>query len=348
MICGPIWRALLLLAALSPAIGRAQPAPPLAVVDPDTYLRPAQMVAVDGSRRLNLICMGKGSPTVVLESGAGDGAGAWWKVQAEVAKLTRVCAYDRAGYGMSDPITRPVDADRVVADLRRLLRRAGVGGRIVLVGHSLGGLYAELYAGRHARQVAGMVLVDPAGLDDFRLVRSVITQEERASQREAFLKRTESYARCLDLAARGEAAVSQRGECAPAPTGVAVLDQEQQRRFAKPKYWAAYKSEMASFWPSNHPDGVDSIITRQVRSRPLRLGDKPLIILRTPGRVPPGERGERLRTASLAVDQKLALASTRGRLELVTSGHYVQVERPELVIGAIREVVDAVRGQPSH
>ena len=154
-------------------------------IDHLAYIRPGELVAIDGARRLNLVCMGMGAPTVILEAGAGDGSWAWRKVQPELAKSTRVCAYDRAGYGFSDPITRPADADNAVDDLSKLLSKAGLGDQIILVGHSVGGLYAELFAARHPDQVAGLVLVDPTGLEDFRLVREMLTDAEHAQQHQA-------------------------------------------------------------------------------------------------------------------------------------------------------------------
>ena len=114
---------------------------------------------VDGVA-LHLHCVGAGSPTVVLESGAGAGMLAWAWVQPEVARETRVCAYDRAGYGWSDGGSDDVDAERVVEQLRTLLRAAGEAGPFVAVGHSLGGHYVRVFADSHPDEVSGVVLVD--------------------------------------------------------------------------------------------------------------------------------------------------------------------------------------------
>jgi pimeloyl-ACP methyl ester carboxylesterase len=115
-----------------------------------------------GGRRLFLTCAGEGSPTVVLESGAGGGAAAWAAVQPALAQQTRVCSYDRANLpgGASDPAPKPRGAADVVADLHALLAAAQVPGPYVLVGHSLGGLYARLYAHTYPDHVVGLVLVD--------------------------------------------------------------------------------------------------------------------------------------------------------------------------------------------
>jgi pimeloyl-ACP methyl ester carboxylesterase len=120
-----------------------------------------------GGRSLFLNCVGRGSPTVILEAGyPGDGSEfstTWDEVQPEAAHGTRVCSYDRAGTGQSDPPppgTRTVDD--VVDDLRTLLQAAGVEGPYVLVGHSFGGDVLRVYAGRYPDEVAGMVFVDAA------------------------------------------------------------------------------------------------------------------------------------------------------------------------------------------
>jgi pimeloyl-ACP methyl ester carboxylesterase len=323
----------------------AQAAEPLSAVDSRAYAQPTQLVAVEGGRRLNLFCLGSGAPVVVLESGAGDGTTAWRKVQSEIAKTTRVCAYDRAGYGFSDPADRPSDARNAAADLHELLLKSGLGRPVILVGHSLGGLYVELFAATYPRQVAGAVLVDPTGLEDFRLANGVITDSERAQFREAFLKRAAGYDHCVSQARRGETPGPVGSDCAPRPLGDQVLDEVARQQREQPKYYEALRSEMTNFYPADYPDGADGVITNQVRRRPMRLGDKPLIVLKTPGRVPPGERGERLRAASLAVGRTLATASRRGKLVEIASGHYIQLEHPEAVIGAVQEVVEAVRAR---
>ncbi len=118
-----------------------------------------------GGYRLYLQCIGAGSPTVVLEAGLGSPSEVWGLVQPGVARFTRVCAYDRAGVGGSDAGPRPRTSGTIVAALHTLLRRAGVGGPYVLVGHSIGGFHARLYAHRYPREVAGMVLVDASHPD---------------------------------------------------------------------------------------------------------------------------------------------------------------------------------------
>ncbi len=121
---------------------------------------PGEMVGVQG-HRLHLNCVGDGSPTVVLEAGGGYTSVEWsaW-IQPEVASKTRVCAYDRAGTGWSEPEPGSADAAQIAGELHTLLSGAGEDGPFVLVGHSLGGLYERVYADRFPEDIAGMVLVD--------------------------------------------------------------------------------------------------------------------------------------------------------------------------------------------
>ena len=120
---------------------------------------PGQLVDI-GGYRLHLWCMGAGAPAVVLESGLGGGAFTWPQVQKETATFTRVCAYDRAGLGYSDPSPGPRTSGRIAQELSQLIERSAVGGPVVLVGASSGGFAARILASEHRELVAGLVLVD--------------------------------------------------------------------------------------------------------------------------------------------------------------------------------------------
>jgi hypothetical protein len=117
-------------------------------------------VGADG-HKLAMLCLGEGSPTIILESADGDGISTWAGLLDPLSKRTLICAYDRLGTGQSDPVTeRRRTVDDVVADLHRLLDAAKVPGPYVLVGQSLGGNVAHYYAGRYPERVAGVVLLD--------------------------------------------------------------------------------------------------------------------------------------------------------------------------------------------
>lgn len=122
-----------------------------------------------GGRRLHVVCMGVGSPTVILETGLNSSSRTWRIVQPAVAQVTRTCSYDRAGLGASDADPRTRTARRttrtIIAELESLLRAAAISGPYVMVGHSLGGAHVRLFATQHSRDVVGMVLVDSSHED---------------------------------------------------------------------------------------------------------------------------------------------------------------------------------------
>jgi pimeloyl-ACP methyl ester carboxylesterase len=129
-------------------------------VDQRRYPPPGELVDV-GGYRLHAHCIGQGSPTVILDH-LGEGMSSQWAwVQREVSNVTRVCAYDRAGFGWSDPEPAPRDALSSAREVEVLLRNGSIDGPYVLVGHSYGANVARLYASEHPDEVAGMMLVDP-------------------------------------------------------------------------------------------------------------------------------------------------------------------------------------------
>jgi pimeloyl-ACP methyl ester carboxylesterase len=130
-----------------------------ASIDRRFYKAPGELIDV-GGHRLHLRCVGTGSPTVILESGLGE-TGAYWEwISTAVARDTRVCVYDRAGRGWSDPSLVAQDGIAVATDLHTLLDRGHVPSPFVLVGHSSGAQYVRIFAGRYPEQVTGMVLLD--------------------------------------------------------------------------------------------------------------------------------------------------------------------------------------------
>jgi len=138
-------------------------------LDAKSYPMPGQLIDV-GGHSLHLHCTGSGGPTVVLEPGSGEMSSNMGWIAPAVAAKTRVCVYDRAGRGWSQPATTPQDGAQIATDLHTLLQRGNVPGPYVLAGHSFGGLYVLAYAARYPQDVAGMVLVDstapkPAGAE---------------------------------------------------------------------------------------------------------------------------------------------------------------------------------------
>src|SRR6266511_2976195 len=130
-----------------------------AAADAKAYPMPGQLIDV-GGHSLHLNCTGSGSPTVVLQPGGGEMSANLGWIAPAVARDTRVCVYDRAGRGWSEPADTPQDGTQIATDLHTLLQRGNVPGPYVLAGHSFGGLYVLTFAARYPDEVAGMVLVD--------------------------------------------------------------------------------------------------------------------------------------------------------------------------------------------
>ena len=167
---------LLALIALLAASGASYEAV-MASGDATRFPPPGQLVDV-GGYRLHLACVGQGSPTVVLDAGMGAFSLDWSAIQPQIAQATRVCAYDRAGLGWSDPSPAPRSPQQFADELHLLLANAGVEGPYVLAVHSISGKTARLYADQHPEDVVGMVLIDAR----HESVDQRLTAEQRAAE----------------------------------------------------------------------------------------------------------------------------------------------------------------------
>ena len=141
---------------------------------------PGRMIPAN-STRLYVRTMGKGSPAVVIEPALGSPSAEWWHIQDELARITTVITYDRAGYGWSRPGPLPRSSSQIVAELHSMLVNAVVPGPYILVGHSQGGLYAQLFARLHPDEVAGAVFLDPVSTDNQRFKAELQPDLYRAS-----------------------------------------------------------------------------------------------------------------------------------------------------------------------
>jgi pimeloyl-ACP methyl ester carboxylesterase len=235
--------------------------------DPGPYVHAQQMVDI-GGRRLNLYCTGSGSPTVVLDANEGHDTLDWRFVQPLIAKRTRVCSYDRAGFGFSDPGPLPRDAAAYVDDLRALLERAPVARPFVLVGYSSSTLSARLYADRHLDDLAGLVLVEPDIEDQepalFAAAPALKPVFEQgfaaakactaATERGGLKPHTQLYAVCT----------SQDPELPPTLNAVVA------KRQLRPEWWRAYDSDQTS---------DRTISSVEVRREQRRYGNLPLAVV---------------------------------------------------------------------
>lgn len=301
------------------------------------------LVAIGGGRRMNIVCEGQGSPTVLFEYGLGSHLLHWQKVEPAVAAMTRACFYDRAGYGFSDPSPKPMTAGNVTDDLRVLLHEAGISGPLVLVGHSIGGLYATLYTDKYPAQVAGLVLIDPSFADqrppDWGADADRRVQEEFASG-QAALRACAAQARAGKLTAADPHGCFQ---VVPgrSPAEAAWLTQQ----FLKPFRYESTISEAENHFAVGTAKSVDDIEEEKAQ-RPF--GAMPVIVL-TGGT----ERPDPNLTPDMqqvfdkywkAGHDRLAARSTRGVSTVVPqAGHFIQLDQPEAVIDAIRTVVAGVR-----
>lgn len=332
-----------LIALAGPVSTQAAEAAPNQGLGPAFYATTSQMVAVEPGRHLNLVCLGQGAPTVILESGMGDDSLAWRKVQARIATFTRTCAYDRAGYGLSDAARRASDADNTVADLALLLDKAPIDGPVVLVGHSLGGLYATYFTNLHPDRVAGLVLMDPAQPGDGRAYGSLWDRG-----RTAFAKSLADSELCLKAAREADLTPAHNpADCLEDPPGKEpAFHEEINRRWGKANYIAANISEIRSMLADADGDSVDS---RQAGSKQRDFGALPLIVLVSFPAPPPGEPEDWKKGTAIKHDlnRKLAARSTTGEFRLVPdSRHYIQDDAPQVVVYAVRSVVDAARKSP--
>jgi pimeloyl-ACP methyl ester carboxylesterase len=282
-----------------------------------------------GGYRMHLSCQGTGSTTVILEAGGGSTGLDWALVQPEVAQHTRVCSYDRAGLGWSDPSPRPRTATAMADELHTLLGRAGIEGPYVLVGHSIGGMIVRQYAVAHPEKVAGIVLVDSA------------TEQQSARFPEAINASLAGAPRLLRLMSlAGDAGVLAlfpgifpRSTQVPADTAATA----QALTVASGKMFRTFLAEMTA---------TDSDPT----PRPATLGDIPLVVLRHSRTVPPidgpvtPEVAQEYERIWAQMQDELAALSPQGRVVVAQgSGHAIQIDRPDVVIGAIRDVLTATR-----
>lgn len=281
------------------------------------HFHPPGLLVDIGGYRLHLYCTGEGSPTVILEAGGGNPWLSWHKVQPQVAQFTRVCAYDRAGLGWSDPSPKPRTTKVIAEELHTLLHNAGVAGPFVLVGHSLGGMDARMFASQYASEVVGMVLVDSSHPD----------QEDRFPPEAKKLSAGSRYViRAMQLTLpiglpRLLASRSVPPEVRPEFCAV----------FCRKQFFAAVQAEAAAQQENS----------AQVRALGA-LGDLPLMVLsHDPDKVKfPGNLTEPVNRAWGEMQEELAHLSTNGvRLVVKGSGHDIPIDKPEAVVDAIRKVV---------
>ena len=294
--------------------------------DARRFRPPGRLVDV-GGHRIHLHCTGSGSPTVVLESGLGLPALLWRDVQPDVARLTTVCSYDRAGYGYSDPGPLPRTLDRRIDDLRAALTGGGHPPPYVLVAHSAGGFLARAFRHRFPGEVLGVVLVDSSHEGLITRGPPALVEEFRSGLGMAGLLTT--------LAPLGLPRLLIGMDVRENLPSAALADEFVALMVRAPALEAS-RSEGESFLRGGDvPAGAT-------------LGDLPLVVLTAgkadPTDLPAADAAALRRLWVEELQPELARLSTRGRqVTAEGSGHLIPLQQPAAVVGAVQEVVAASR-----
>jgi pimeloyl-ACP methyl ester carboxylesterase len=335
--CGAFQVVVLLVCLGDIVFAQAVPAPgPVEDQRMLAYAEPGQLVDI-GGRRINLHCMGEGGPTVILMAGIFSWSVVWYKTQPVIAHNARVCAFDRAAYGFSDPAPRPQTISEVVEDLHKALHAARISGPYVLVGHSLGGLDARVYAQRWPKEIAGMVLIDTSPAGEGLIDENQPGFDEAAGR--------DNYAadmlHCAFLAMKGpfEPSSSDFKDCSGTlPTGTPAAFQKVWPRFFTPFYFADKVSLMSCLYTHEY-DSADH----------QHFGSMPLVVLSIEHPWDTGTpAGARLDQSYgkiwNALHEDLAHLSSRGTHRIIKgSGHHIQLDQPQAVIDAVDEVLNQIR-----
>lgn len=313
------------------------------------YAQPGQFVDAGGFR-LNLYCMGSGSPTVVFDSGWGDWAPAWSKVQPEIAKWTRACSYDRAGAGFSDPGPMPRSSVHIAEELDTALHHAGIGGPYILVGSAFGGDNVRTFADLYMDEVAGLVLDDADSTD-------VEAKEMQEEEHRGLAGIPKDMRECRDLIAEHKPlpVTSRRGRppqnCAQQFFFRGLPEAEwSQELNAKVLEIAQTKVAMYDSYASEmEQTPADETYLQEHRrsfgSRPIRVltsGNHAVGHLETkPPDTPKHLKYEQ--EITMAQARWLTLSSNSKQIFAHHSSEYIQFDEPETVIKAIREVYDQAK-----
>lgn len=263
-----------------------------------------------GGRKLHLKCAGQGSPTVLLEAGLGDSSLVWSLVQPGLATAKRVCSYDRSGTAWSHDAGPQHGLSNAADDLDRLLRASGEAPPYLLVGHSWGGWLVTVYARRHPEKVNGVVLVDSSvGFDP-----------------PVIMKMPESHA---------------SGPPAGPPTMTRNSDEDEPFKKLPASAQQAYQwtQSLPRFDDVDDPDEPLSTVQAATKGE-FPLDNKPLVLIAA--RRGEGELGQDTEKGRTIRAEVLEL-SRRSTLVYANSGHYVQLEEPDIVVNAVRNLADRTR-----
>jgi pimeloyl-ACP methyl ester carboxylesterase len=292
---------------------------------------PGAFYSVNG-HRMHIICTGSGSPTIVLEAGLGNDALTWGGVQPVLSSTTRVCSYDRAGFGWSDPLPAPRDADQIAAELHELLLQAKVTGPIVLMGHSIGGMYLRDYATRYPENIVGIVFEDS----------STPLQDENPVMKAAASKAPPRWA--FELLAKSAMSMGiprLLGMCSQSIKG---FDAHAAKLQAE-DICQTHMSAMFDYMDSINRSGQETIHTGPYGALPI------LIISEDFAKMAAGSSTD-LANVFYGMQEDLKKLSTRSR-RIIAKGstHYIHIDRADLIEKEVPLFIEQIRGtapQPTN
>jgi len=292
---------------------------------------PGKFYTVEG-RQMHIDCSGTGSPTVVLEAAASAPWSEWRKVQPGLSRITRVCSYDRAGHGWSEPRNGSRDAETIVGELRSLLDKAGVKRPFVLVGHSAGGLYVREYAREFPDDIAGVALIEsssPHQIDELPGWRASYEEDKRDAKRELWEDRLRVWSGWQRLLGQCDVSAKDSPDWAGQFNAMAC----------RPGYVDTDESELNYFEVSSQQAG-----------RLATFGGVPLLVISRD----PNVRGKGMspdRVAQIPVwdgeqEASKSLSPLSWRVIARNSGHMVPLDRPDLIVAEITRLIEYLRGGP--
>jgi len=312
------------------------------VADQRRYPPPGRMIDV-GGRRLHLVESGEDGPPVIFESGISATCLSWTEVRTQVARFARASAYDRAWLGWSDPPTSdaPRTTSTIVNELHALLAAAGISPPCILVGHSFGGMLVRAYAAKYPEQVAGLVLVDPLSpgewLNVSRAHARMLGLGVKLARRGAWLTRIGVVRASLALLMAGGRLV---------PKGIAKLSSGRGESVISRLVGEVSKMPPET-WPMVRAHWCQAKsfrgLARYLESLPASAAEANA--LTDPGTVPVIVLSAANATPhQLQERQALAGRSPHGRhIIAAKSGHWIQLDEPQLVVEAVREMIRAIR-----
>ncbi|GIO84159.1 hypothetical protein J25TS5_10910 [Paenibacillus faecis] len=318
------WSLLIVVALIGLAIGSGFAYEAIASKQAAKNFPPPGKLVDAGGYKLHIVKAGTGSPTILLEAGSGETSLSWRQIPDELAKDATVVTYDRAGYAWSEPAATERTGENIVRELHTALDNEGIHGPYLLVGHSLGGMYARLFAETYRDEVTGLVLIDARPEDDARDTADILKQEGFAGNPQASTLKLIKHSGLLrlfkDALLEGQ------------------VPKEDRDRFlnviAKDSFFEAKEAEGNLAW------------TTEEALRGQRLGELPVRVIARglPQNYAQAgiseEAGRKLEAIWQAGQRKMLELSTDSRLIVAEkSGHMVIHDQPELVVETVRSLL---------